>query len=187
MLPNTEEYTKYYSDHESERLLFRNLEEADIDLWLPFFDDEENLAHVGMLSGPFKFLDNPDRSKAWIGRQIERRKSGLLGQLAVIEKSTGKFIGLGGIILRQETGAEGEWEIGYSLLPEARGKGYATELATYFRDWAFANTRVESVISFVHVNNVASQNVTKKNGMHVEKEMEFFEMPTRLNRVFRDK
>jgi len=134
MKPSQQELDSYYQTHASERLIFRNLEDADVALWIPFFDDEESLAHVGMLSGPFRFLDNPNRAKAWIGRQVERRKNGLLGQLAVIEKSTGKFIGLGGIILREETGVEGEWEIAYSLLPEARGKGYATELAVYFRD-----------------------------------------------------
>ncbi|MCR9171187.1 MAG: GNAT family N-acetyltransferase [bacterium] len=117
---------------------------------------------------------------------MDRRKNGSFGQLAVTDKKTGEFLGLGGIIFREEPEAFGEWEIAYSLLPEARGKGYATELARYFRDWAFANTRVESVVSFVHINNVASQKVTVKNGMHIDKELTFFEMPCRLNRVYKN-
>lgn len=185
MKPNEKELEGYYQTHESDRLKFRNIEEADIDLWTPFFKDEAALAHVGMLSGPYKLLSNPERSRAWLLRQIERRKTGLLGQLAVVEKESGNFIGVGGIILREEPEAYGEWEIAYSLLPEARGKGYATELARYFRDWAFANTQIESVVSFVHINNETSQRVTEKNGMHVEKELIFFEMPCKLNRVYR--
>ncbi|XOV66164.1 MAG: GNAT family N-acetyltransferase [Fluviicola sp.] len=185
MKPSQKDIDRYYLLHESERLFFRNLEESDIERWIPFFEDEETLSHVGMLSGPFKFLGNPDRSRAWLLKQMERRKKGVFGQLAVVEKETQKFIGVGGIIFREEKEAYGEWEIAYSLLPEARGRGYATELARYFRDWAFANTEVESLVSFVHVNNSASQKVTEKNGMHVEKELTFFEMPCRLNRVIR--
>ena len=185
MQPNAQELNDYFREHETERLRFRFFEEADFDRFLPFFEDEKVLSHVGMLSEPFKTMTNPERSATWLGKQTERRKTGLLGQLAVTEKSTGKFLGVGGIILRQEPEAFGEWEIAYSLLPDARGKGYATELAIYFKEWAFENSRIESVVSFVHIDNEASQNVTRKNGMHVEKEMTFFGMPTRLNRVFR--
>ncbi len=183
MKPNQKVRDRYYGTHESERLTFRNMEEADVERWVPFFDDEANLNEIGMLSGRFKNMTNIERATDWIGRQIERMNTGSLGQLAAIEKTTGKFIGVGGIIFREEPGAFGEWEITYSLLPEARDKGYATELAMYFRDWTFENTQKESVISIVHVNNVASQRVTEKNGMHVEKELTFFEMPCRLNRI----
>lgn len=186
MQPNEQELKSYYGKHESERLVFRNLVAEDVELWLPFFEDEETLSHVGMLSGKFRDMTNEERSATWLGRQAERRNKGSLGQLAVIEKESGNFLGVGGIILREESEASGEWEIAYSLLPEARGKGYATELAIYFREWAFTNTRVESLVSFVHINNAASQNVTRKNGMHMEKELLFFEMPCRLNRVFRN-
>ena len=185
MLPNEKEYNAYYQLHESERLSYRPIEVSDIEHWTPFFDDEATLLHVGMLSGKFKTMTNTERASAWLERQMERQKIGLLGQLAVLEKATGAFIGVGGIILRQEEGVEGEWEIAYSLLPEARGKGYATELALYFRDWAFLNTRITSVISMVHINNIASQRVTEKNGMKIDRELTFFEMPVRLNRVFR--
>ena len=185
MQPNQQELKSYYREHETERLRFRLFGDADIERWMPFFADTETLNHVGMLSGKFKNMTNSERAAAWISRQMERRVQGTLGQLAVIEKSSGKFIGVGGIILREEPEAKGEWEVAYSLLHEARGNGYATELAVYFKEWAFANTRVESVISFVHIKNEASQNLTRKNGMHIEKEMTFFEMPTRLNRVFK--
>jgi len=186
MIPTSEELENYYSQQASKRLLFRGFTDEDVQLWIPFFEDEATLEQVGMLSGKFKNMTNEERAAAWLGRQAERRKEGLFGQLAVVEKETGTFLGVGGIILRQEPEAFGEWEIAYSLLPEARGKGYATELAIHFKEWAFANTRVESVVSFVHINNEASQKVTQKNGMHIEKELLFFEMPCRLNRVFRD-
>ena len=185
MLPNEKEYNAYYQLHESERLSYRPIETSDIALWTPFFENEETLRHVGMLSGKYKAMTNTERASAWLERQMERQKIELLGQLAVLEKATGTFMGVGGIILRQEEGVDGEWEIAYSLLPEARGKGYATELARYFRDWAFQYTRKSSVISMVHINNKASQRVTEKNGMQIDRELTFFEMPVRLNRIFR--
>ena len=186
MQPTDQERSTYYQHRESERLEFRPVEKEDIALWTPFFEDEVALSHVGMLSGKFKTMTNAERSTAWLERQMERQNTGSLGQLSVVEKATGKFIGVGGIILRGEEGVEDEWEVAYSLLPESRGKGFATEIAIHFRDWAFENTRVKSVISLVHVNNEASQRVTEKNGMHIDRNMIFFEMPVRVNRVFRE-
>lgn len=175
----------YYENHGSERLVFRPFETEDIERWVPFFDEPAGLSFVGMNSGKFKTMPNAERSKSWIEKQIGRQQEGVFGQLAVIEKVTGAFLGVGGLIFRNELGLKEELEITYSLLPEARGKGYATELSLHFKKWAFEHTSIPSVISIVHVENLASINVTHKNGMLVEKEMDYFEMPVRLYRVRR--
>lgn len=185
MQPNEHEAKKYYQGQESERLSYRPFEENDRVLWEPFFHEEAVLGHVGMLSGPFKTMSSQERANAWIDRQMERQETGTIGQLAIIEKASGKFIGVGGIIARTDEIINGEWEITYCLLPEFRGKGYATEQCIHFKEWAFQNTSKESMVSVVHVDNIASQNVAEKNGMSVEKEMYYFEMDVRLNRVFR--
>lgn len=185
MQPTGQEHKKYYQGQESERLIYRQLKEADKELWAPFFDEDAILGFVGMLTGKFKTMTSKERANEWINFQIARHKTGTIGQLAIIEKSSGKFVGVGGIIARTDEMTSGEWEITYALLPEYRGKGYATEQSVHFKNWAFENTSKESLVSVVQVDNVASQNVAEKNGMTIEKEMHYFGMNVRLNRVLR--
>lgn len=187
MKPKEKEVEQYYQTLESERLLFRPFEDSDLQLWEPFFHETAVLGFVGMLSGKYPSMTTQEKANSWIGKQVERQKNGTLGQLAIVEKSSGKFIGVGGIIARTDEITDGEWEITYALLPEYRGKGYATEQSKFFKNWAFENTSKDSLISIVQVDNVASQNVAEKNGMSSEKEMVYFEMNVRLNRVKRNR
>ena len=88
--------TQQYYEQASDRLLFRSLTLDDIALWIPFFERDDYMRFLG------QDIDEPaaERSKIWIERQIQRKNDGHYGQLAVIEKSTGNFIGVGGIIQR---------------------------------------------------------------------------------------
>jgi len=176
---------KYYS-HESDRLHFRALTSADIDHWKLFFEDLDSLRFLGMGSPEFKDLSDTERSAKWINRQLERMTDGTFGQLAVIEKSSGAMIGLGGLIARSDDGLENEIEVTYSLLLSARGKGYATELARHFKEWAFENIALDSVISIIHVDNEPSINVALKNGMSFDKKMEYMGMPVGIYRALRN-
>jgi ribosomal-protein-alanine N-acetyltransferase len=48
-----------------------------------------------------------------------------------------------------------ELEIGYSLMPESRGKGYALEATKKCKDFAFHNQLTDSLISIIHSKNLA--------------------------------
>ncbi len=176
---------KYYQQ-ESERLEFRELTESDVKKWLPFFKDTASLRFLGMGTDAFKDLSDWERAEKWIHRQIERKNNHQYGQLATIEKTTGKLIGVSGLILREEEDVHGEIEVTYSLLPEARGNGFATELAIHFKQWAFENTDRESVISIIHMENTASINVARKNGMLPDNALQFMGMPVHVFRVHRE-
>ena len=62
-----------------------------------------------------------------------------------------------------------ELEIGYSLMPKHRGKGFATEAAIKCKLFAFESTSYSSLISTVHIENEASSRVAIANGMTLEK------------------
>ena len=115
-----------YYKQETDRLLIRALNERDIELWEAFFPNNPALRFLGVESDLFKDLSNYERSAKWINKQIERKNNGIHSQLAVIEKSSGKLIGLGGIIYRNEMGVDDEYEITYSLIPAFQGKGFGT-------------------------------------------------------------
>lgn len=170
---------EYYCQS-SERLTFRAFEQEDILRWEPFFHDNPSLEYLGA-----KMLENlspVEKSANWIERQMERQMYKSFGQLAVLDKETDEFIGVGGVIFR-DLDAGDEYEITYSLLQEYWGKGLGTELANHFRDYLKNGVGLDSVISIIHVDNEASINVARKNGMVLESQFEFLEMPVSVYRA----
>ena len=165
---------KSYYNQETDRLIFREIVKEDILNWEPFFNDNPTLKYLGVKL--YSDLSSEEKSAFWINRQIDRQKNSEFGQLAVIDKETGEFIGVGGVIYRDLDSGD-EYEITYSLLPKAWGKGLGTELAVHFREYIQNNLDIDSVISIIHVDNEASINVAKKNGMVHERDFEFLEMP----------
>ena len=61
---------------------------------------------------------------------------------------------------------EGTVEIGYSIAPDYRGRGYAYEAAQSLIEWAFHNKRVEKTIARCEPGNIASIRVLEKLGMN---------------------
>ncbi|MFT4526882.1 MAG: ribosomal-protein-alanine N-acetyltransferase [Bacteroidia bacterium] len=161
----------YYSQ-ETERLILRKLTEEDIETWAEFFVDNPNARFIGMS------LDEDKRvlAKTWIEKQLKRYADNQFGQLAAIDKTTGNFVGLGGILTRELSG-KSEFEISYSMLPKYWGKGYATELAVGMKRYGLANNVSDKFISIIHKENEGSMNVARKNGMTNLYETTFYEMP----------
>jgi RimJ/RimL family protein N-acetyltransferase len=171
--------TTAYYNQESERLLFRRFELNDSIAWTPFFINNPTQRFVG---GHLFNLPPNEKALNWITKQLGRERDGQFGQLAVINKETNAFIGVGGIITREFENTL-EYEITYSLLPAFWNKGYATELAIHFKNYAKEYIECDSVISIIHVENEASMNVARKNGMTVERETTFLNMPVKIFKV----
>ena len=161
----------YYSQ-ETERLLLRKLTENDIDAWAEFFVDNPNTRFVAVDDS----LDKLTLSKKWISKQLERYANNQFGLLVGIEKATGSFIGLGGILTRDFNDKD-EFEIAYSILPKYWGKGFATEMAVQMKAFGKQNNVSDKFISIIHEENVGSMNVATKNGMTNLYETTFYEMP----------
>jgi [ribosomal protein S5]-alanine N-acetyltransferase len=76
--------------------------------------------------------------------------------------SAGRFIGRAGFSRFEETG---ELEIGYSLMRNVWGKGYATEVASALLTWIYKVTPLDHVIGFAVADHKASRRVLEKIGM----------------------
>ncbi len=59
----------------------------------------------------------------------------------------------------------GRVEIGYSIIPEYRNQGYATEMACHLIAWAWQQPGVTSVVAECLDNNLGSIKVLEKVGM----------------------
>jgi RimJ/RimL family protein N-acetyltransferase len=147
------------NNEESARLRFRNVSYDQFDQWLPFFEDPDS----------FRYWEAPrnepaDECKAWIEKQLWRYENDMGGMNALFEKETGLLVGYCGLLV-QTVEDKTELEIGYSLLPQFRNRGFATEAASKCRDFAFEHEFADSLISIISITNLPSQHVAIKLGM----------------------
>ena len=83
------------------------------------------------------------------------------GRWAVEEKSSGDFIGSFALIPVENTE---HYQLGYALLPEQWGKGYATELTLSALDYIFRKTELPLVYGYTELPNSGSRQVLVKAG-----------------------
>ena len=89
--------------------------------------------------------------------------------LWVVETHSGEFVGDCGLTLQE---VEGDWmvEAGWHVRATLRRLGYAAEAARSVLD-AAREADVEHVIAIIRPDNVASQGVARKIGLHLEREI----------------
>ena len=105
------------------------------------------------------------------------------GYYAAEEKSTGRLVGRVGYT--NGAGWPG-FELGWTIVPEYQGRGYATEAATFLLAYAFDALDQPHVISLIHADNTPSQRVAAKLGQTIEGETEVLSMPVRIHGISRE-
>ncbi len=75
-----------------------------------------------------------------------------------------EIIGSAGFTSRPDT--NGCVEIGFSILPEKRRKGYCDEAINALINWAFLQKHIKSIIAHCEVANTASKAILQKNGFN---------------------
>jgi len=83
------------------------------------------------------------------------------GLWAIVHNETQEVIGRAG--LWEPEGWPGI-ELGWGISPKFWGKGYAIEAATACLNWAFTELKLQSVISIIHPDNLASKKLALKLG-----------------------
>ncbi|HEX8222393.1 MAG TPA: GNAT family N-acetyltransferase [Allosphingosinicella sp.] len=139
---------------ETDRLILRPPEERDLDGFAEMMADEEAARFVGGVQG---------RAAAWRGMAAVAGSWALrgYGMFSVIEKSSGRWVGRLGPW--QPEGWPGA-EVGWGLLPDAWGKGYATEGAEAAIRWAFDSLGWDDVIHCIAPANTPSARVAERLG-----------------------
>jgi RimJ/RimL family protein N-acetyltransferase len=139
---------------ETPRLILRPPVLADFERWAELMGDPIASRYVGGAQA---------RSMAWRSLMAMAGAWSLtgVGMFSVIEKSSGRWIGRLGPW--QPEGWPGS-EVGWSLHPDAQGKGYATEGATAAMDYAFDVLGWIDIIHCIDPGNIASQKVAERLG-----------------------
>lgn len=139
---------------ETERLRMRQWKSSDFEPFAQYFTLEDQARFIG---GACARPDAWRRMATIIGHWTIRG----FGFYAVDEKETGHFVGCIGLWM-----PEGwpELEVGYWLMPEAQGKGYATEAVRHVRLLAKQHLGANEIVSYIHPQNIASQMVAERVG-----------------------
>jgi RimJ/RimL family protein N-acetyltransferase len=132
---------------------------------------------------------NGNEVQEWLDKQINRYREFGFGLWAVILNETGEMIGQCGLTMQDYMNTQVH-EVGYLFQKSFWHYGYATEAAIACKDYAFDKLNADEVFSIIRDNNIASQNVAKRNGMTIKdtfvKHYRGIEMPHYLFSVKRD-
>ncbi|KIY61855.1 acyl-CoA N-acyltransferase [Cylindrobasidium torrendii FP15055 ss-10] len=101
-------------------------------------------------------------------RNAQALRFGWPGWFRVTLKETGTLIGKCTLVRARPCPEELWWpapDIGFTFLPEARGKGYATEAAKALIAWAQETHNVKEVLGFCAASNEKSQKALQRLGL----------------------
>ena len=90
-----------------------------------------------------------------------------LGRWAIHLKATNEFIGWCGLKYLAELD---EIDLGYRLMQEFWGKGYAFEAAKHTVDYGFNQLYLKKIVGRAHIDNAASLKILEKTGMQYIKD-----------------
>jgi ribosomal-protein-alanine N-acetyltransferase len=152
---------------ESERLLFRSHEAADLDAFCAMEADAEVRRYVGGAPRTREAAEQRFRERAM--QPVEDR----LAMWATVLKEDWRYIGRCGLYpsirgeQRGEQKVAGEAVLGFYLARQFWGQGFASEAGRAFVEFGFDELKLERIVTAVQVGNTASVRVLKKLGFVV--------------------
>ena len=140
---------------ETERLLVRKYRAGDEEDFFRMNGDEEIVRYIR----PAKSREACDLFLMEVIKYAEENP--LFGRWAAHEKSSGTFVGSFAIIPVEGTA---NFQVGYSFIKAAWGKGYASELTLAGIAYFFERTSFNELYAITEAANIPSQKVLYKNG-----------------------
>ena len=141
---------------ETERLVLRELREADLTAYATMCANPDVMKYIG-------HGRTLSRAESWQSMATHLGHWCLKGYglWAIEEKATGMFVGRTGLFYPE--GWPGQ-EVGWTLAKPYWGRGYATEAARAAIEWGFCHTPAKQLISLIVPENVASIRVSERLG-----------------------
>lgn len=150
----------------SERLLFRQYNDDDFNFLMSLLSDSEVVRFIG--NGKTRDENKGKEFLEWIYSTYEVGE--IMGLRLLVRKEDNALIGHAGIVPQTIDGMR-ELEIGYWISRKYWGKGYATEAAEALLDYGNNQLDTQKFISLIQPDNISSQNVARKIGMELDKEI----------------
>ncbi len=158
---------------ETKRLILREVNpEHDFEGWAETFADPDTVKYLG--------VEPMNRNQAWRSMAVIIGHMSMRGFsfLSVIEKETGRWVGRIGHWFPEGYSRR---EVGWTLHPDYRGKGYALEAGQACIDYAFETLGWDEVVHLIAPENIASIRVAEKLGSRLFERLDsmpgFYEKP----------
>ena len=113
----------------------------------------------------------PEQVAGDVERHADHWKREGFGYWAWFERVTGAFVARGGLGRTPAAGDPTDVEVGWVVVPERWGEGFATELGAASLDVAFGPLALPEVIAFTLPRNRASRRVMEKLGFAYDREI----------------
>jgi RimJ/RimL family protein N-acetyltransferase len=143
----------------TERLLLRPFRPADVEAVFRASQDPETQRWIGAMPSPYTRED----ARRFVEDVAPKERADRLG-LSVVMEADGDLVGTGGIYLR---GGRLGPEVGYTVAPWARRRGFAAETAHALAEWGLG-LGAPRVHLYADVGNTASQAVAERAGFRRE-------------------
>ncbi len=141
---------------ETERLLLRPQETADIARMTPLLNDYDVAKNLVFVPHPY----TEDDAKDFVTKAMENSARGEAYPFAITLKANGMLIGGCSLRLRND----GVFELGYWLGKSYWGQGYASEAAKRIVGFAFCELKAPMLRAGYFHDNPASERILKKLG-----------------------
>lgn len=151
---------------ETERLILRDWRDDDLDPFAAMCADPIVMKTLGPIM-------SRDETAALIGRLNDRCDTYDHTFWALERREDHRFLGFCGIVRGGVEPIMDLPEVGWRLVSDAWGQGYAREAATASLDWVFANLADERVYAITSVGNHRSWGLMERLGMVRHPEMDF--------------
>lgn len=146
----------------TERLLINKITLDDAAHILQLMNDKDWINNIGD-RGMTSIEDAEEYIRT---RFISTYEESKLGFYSLIHKDSQDFMGIAGLVDRE--GID-HIDIGYGLLPDYRGKGFAFEATQAIYDYGFQELKLEKIVAIVNPDNLGSIKLLEKLNLKFEK------------------
>lgn len=120
------------------------------------------------------------KGRPWTGDEVDARLQRFMTRyqesgkslLVAVRKADDTPVGHAGLV-QQDIDGQPELEVGYWIARPFWGQGYATEAATFWRDYAWRTLLERRLIALIQFGNYGSMKVADKIGMEFERSVTF--------------
>lgn len=143
---------------ETPRLRLRPLQESDAEFVLRLVNDPAFIENIAD-----KNLRTPDEARAFLrdGPWTNQPRAGY-GQLLVQARDSGAAVGVCGLLYREALALT---DVGFAMLAEFRGRGFALEAARAAMEYGYTELELAEIVGLTSPTNLASIRVLEKLGM----------------------
>lgn len=144
---------------ETPRLRLRPLQEPDADFVLRLVNDPAFIENIAD-----KNLRTSEDVRTFLreGPWTNQARAGY-GQLLVEAKDAREAVGVCGLLYREALGLT---DVGFAILAEFRGRGFAIEAARAVLEYGYTDLELAEIVGLTSPTNLASIRVLERLGMH---------------------